>query len=97
MSLGDLGVHKKNETIHCVKQNALHLTRNMVNHTHTNYIDVQYDFVREFVEDEKVSLQKFYTNYNVADIIKAYCEGEVCLVHDFSCTCCHLTIGDIGQ
>lgn len=50
-------------------QSALHITRNHVFHSITKYIDVQYRFIQEVVEDESVNLIKTHTKKNLADVL----------------------------
>jgi len=49
---------------------ALFLAKNPTYHSKTNKIDVQYHFVRDIIEDEKVLLVKVDTLKNVVDALK---------------------------
>ena len=53
----------------CDNQNAIFLAKNLAYHSNTKHIDVQYHFVRDMVEEEKVLLVKVDTLNNVADAL----------------------------
>jgi hypothetical protein len=48
-------------------QSAILLAKNLAYHSKTNHIDIQYHFVRDMIEENKVSLMKVDTLKNVAD------------------------------
>ena len=50
-------------------QSALHIVRNLVFHSKTKHIGVQYHFIQEVIEDGSVDLQKIHTKENLADIL----------------------------
>ena len=50
-------------------QSVIFLPKNQTSHLKTNNIDVQYHFVREMVENEKVLLEKVDIVENVADLL----------------------------
>ena len=53
--------HKQEKIIvYCDNQSVLHITRNLVFHSKTKHINVQYCFVREVVEDRSVCFQNIY-------------------------------------
>jgi len=45
----------------------LHIARNLVFNYRTKYIDVQYHFVWEVIEEESVDMQKIHTKDNLTD------------------------------
>jgi hypothetical protein len=51
----------------CDSQSAIFLEKNPSYHLKTKHIDVQYHFVRDMVEENKVLLEKVDTLKNVAD------------------------------
>jgi hypothetical protein len=53
--------------IECDSQSAIFLVKNPTYHSKKKYIDVQYHFVRDMIEENKVSLMKVETLNNVAD------------------------------
>ena len=54
-------------TIYSDSQSAICLVNNPNFHARTKQIDVQYHFVRDMVEDNKVKLEKVETLVNVID------------------------------
>jgi hypothetical protein len=52
--------------IYCDSQSAIFLVHNLTYHSKTNLIDIQYKFVRDMVEENKVFLMKVGTLKNVA-------------------------------
>ena len=55
--------------IDCDSQSSIFLVKNHAYHSKTKYIDVQYHFVRDMVEDKKVLLVKVDTLKNIADAL----------------------------
>ena len=53
-------------TINCDSQSAIFLAKNPTYHSKTKHIDVQYHFVRDMVESNKVFLEKVDTLENIA-------------------------------
>jgi hypothetical protein len=53
--------------IECDSQSAIFLAKNPSYNSKTKHIDVQYHFVRDMIEENKVSLMKVDTLKNVAD------------------------------
>jgi hypothetical protein len=51
----------------CDSQSAIFLVKNQAYHYKTKHIYVQYNFVRDMVEEKKVLLEKVDTLKNVAD------------------------------
>jgi hypothetical protein len=58
--------------IHCDSQSPIFLEKNPTYHSKTNNIDIQYHFVRDMVEENKVFLMKVDTFKNVADSLTKY-------------------------
>ena len=58
--------------INCDIQSAILLAKNPAYHSKTKHIDVQYHFVRDMIEEKKVSLMKVDTLKNVADSLTKY-------------------------
>ena len=48
------------------------LAKNPTYHSKTKHIDVQYHFVRDMIDENKVSLMKVDTLKNVVDSLKKY-------------------------
>eukprot|EP00253_Pinus_taeda_P036535 PITA_36535 len=57
-------------------QSAIFLAKNPAYHSKTKYIDVQYHFVRDMIEDKKVLLVKVDTLKNIADALTKSVSSE---------------------
>eukprot|EP00253_Pinus_taeda_P031848 PITA_31848 len=57
-------------------QSAIFLAKNLAYHSETKYIDVQYHFVRDMIEDKKVLLVKVDTLKNIADALTKFVSSE---------------------
>ena len=55
--------------IDCDNQSEIFLAKNPAYHSKTKHIDVQYDFVRDMVKEEKVLLVKINTLKNIVDAL----------------------------
>eukprot|EP00253_Pinus_taeda_P021312 PITA_21312 len=62
--------------IDCDSQSAIFLAKNLAYHSKTKHIDVQYHFVRDMIEDKKVSLVKVDTLKNTADALTKSVSSE---------------------
>eukprot|EP00253_Pinus_taeda_P022884 PITA_22884 len=62
--------------IYCDSQSAIFLVKNPAYHSKTKNIDVQYDFVRDIIDDKKVLLVKVGTFKNIADALKKFVCSE---------------------
>ena len=56
--------------IGCDSSSAIFLAKNPAYHSKTKHIDVQYHFVRDMVEQNRVLLEKVDTLENVADSLR---------------------------
>ena len=54
--------------IKCDNQGVIALAKDNKFHSHTKHIDLQYHFIREAVEDNKIKMEYVPTDKNVADI-----------------------------
>ena len=66
LSLG-IGLVQQAMILYCDSQSAIFLEKNLAYHSKTKHIDVQYHFVRDMVEENKVLLEKVDTLKNVVD------------------------------
>ena len=74
--------------IECDSQSVIFLAKNPAYHSNTKHINVQYHFVRDIIEEKKVSLMKVETLNNVADSLKksmstekfSWCSGSMGIV-----------------
>ena len=62
-----IGLVQEVVRIECDSQSAIFLAKNPAYHSNTKHIDVQYHFVRDMIEEKKVSLMKVDTLKNFAD------------------------------
>jgi phosphoribosyl-AMP cyclohydrolase len=62
--------------IDCDSQSAIFLVNNSAYHSKTKHINIQYHFVRDMVEENKVLLMKVDTFNNVADSLTKYLSTE---------------------
>ncbi len=60
---------KKVMVIRCDNQGTMSLTKNPTQHARTKHIDVQHQFVRERVENGKVTFEYCSTEDMVADVL----------------------------
>ena len=44
-------------TLYCDNTDAIIISKNLVQHSHTKHIDIRYHFIRELVEDKVVCLE----------------------------------------
>jgi hypothetical protein len=58
--------------IDCDSESGIFMAKNLTYHSKTNHIDIQYHFVRDMIEEKKISLMKVDTLKNVADSLKKY-------------------------
>jgi hypothetical protein len=80
-----IGLVQEAVRIESDSQSAIFLAKNHAYHSKTKHIDVQYHFVRDMIEEKKVSLMKVDTLKNVADSLKksvsteklSWCRGSM--------------------
>ena len=83
-----IGLVQEVVRIECDSQSAIFLAKNPAYHSKTKHIDVQYHFVRDMIEEKKVSLMKVETLKNVADSLTKsvstekffWCRGSIGIV-----------------
>jgi phosphoribosyl-AMP cyclohydrolase len=66
-SCSGIGLVQQDVRINCDSQSAIFMVKNPTYHSKTKHIDIQYHFVRDIVEENKVLLMKVDTLKNVAD------------------------------
>jgi hypothetical protein len=62
-----IGFENRALKISCDIQREIFLTNNLAYHSKTKHIDAQYNFLRDMVETNKVSLEKVDTLENITD------------------------------
>jgi hypothetical protein len=83
-----IGLVQQAIRIECDSQSAIFLVKNPTYHSKKKHIDVQYHFVRDMIEEKKVSLMKVDTLKNVVDPLKkslstenfSWCRGSMGIV-----------------
>ncbi|KAL4038827.1 hypothetical protein IC575_002458 [Cucumis melo] len=55
-------------TLYCDNMNAIDISKNMVQHSRTKYIDIRHYFIRELVENKVITLAHIRSNLQLADI-----------------------------
>jgi hypothetical protein len=83
-----IGLVQQAVRIECDSHSAMFLLKNPTYHSKTKHIDVQYHFVRDMIEENKVSLMKVDTLKNVADSLTksmstkkfSWCRGSMGIV-----------------
>jgi hypothetical protein len=61
----EIRFEKRSMKISCDSQSTIFLAKNPVYHSNTKHIDVQYHFMRDMVERNKVLLEKIETLENI--------------------------------
>mgnify|MGYP007088618586 FL=1 len=56
-------------TVYCDNTSAINISKNPVQHSKTKHIQVRHHFIRELVEEKKVSLEYISTEKQLADIL----------------------------
>jgi hypothetical protein len=80
-----IGLVQQDVRIDCDSQSANFLVKNPTHHSNTKHIDIQYHFVRDMVEENKVLPMKVETLKNVANSLKksvstnkfSWCRGSM--------------------
>ena len=55
--------------VNCDNQGAIALAKDNKFHSHMKHIDLWYHFIREAVEDNKISISYILTDENVSDVL----------------------------
>jgi len=73
--LGDFGVKQERVRLMCDSQSAIYLSKNQVHHARTKHIDVRYHFVRDVVEEGRISITKVHTDENPSNMLTKVVTG----------------------
>jgi hypothetical protein len=65
-------IEKRAMNISCDSQSTIFLANNPSNHSKNKHIDVQYNFIRDTVESNKVLLEKVEMLENIGDSLRKY-------------------------
>ena len=71
-----IGLVQQDVRIDCDSQSEIFLVKNMAYHSNKKHIYIQYHFVRDMVEENKVLLMKVDTLKNVTDSLRKYVTTE---------------------
>jgi hypothetical protein len=71
-----IGLVQQALRIDCASQSAIFLAKNLTYHSKTKDIDIQYHFVRDMIEENKLLLMKVETLKNVANSLTKYVSTE---------------------
>ncbi|CAM8969155.1 unnamed protein product [Rhodiola kirilowii] len=66
--LSEYGVEQKEMTLYCDNMSAISISKNQVQHSRTNHIDIRHHFIIELVEQKVVTLKHVTTDKQLADI-----------------------------
>jgi hypothetical protein len=82
----------------CDNVNAIALASNLVFHSHTKHIEIDYHFVREKVVNHDIQVQHTSTQDQIADVFtKGHTANQYCFLRDKLCVCLlpHSLKGDV--
>ena len=68
--LGEFGRMQDKVKVFCDSQSVIHLARNPCYHSNMKHIYVKYHFVRQFVDEGGVALEKVHTKVNSSDMFR---------------------------
>jgi phosphoribosyl-AMP cyclohydrolase len=71
-----IGLVQQAVRIDCDSQSAIFMAKNPTYHSKTKHIDIQYQFVRDLVEENKLLLMKVETLKNVVDSLTKFVSTE---------------------
>ena len=62
--LKDYGIEQGTMNLHCDNSSAIHISKNLVIHSHSKHIEIYHHFIQDLVEDKVVSLKFELQNIN---------------------------------
>jgi hypothetical protein len=71
-----IGLVQQVVSIYCDSQSEIFMAKNLSYHSKTKHIDIQYHFVRDMVEENKVLSMKVDTLKNVVDSLTKFVSTE---------------------
>jgi hypothetical protein len=77
----EMGIKHERVELHCDSKSALHLAENQRADSRIKHIDVRYHFLREVVEERKLSLLKIEGKENPADALTKVISAEQFVKH----------------
>ena len=73
--LHDYGITQDTMCVFCDNTNAINLSKNPVQHSKSKHIEIQYNFIRDLVEEKTVYLEFITTDNQKADIFTNPLDG----------------------
>ena len=64
--LKDYGIEQETTNIHSDNSNAINISNNHVLHSNTKHIEIHHHFIRDFIEENIVSLEFVPTEHQLA-------------------------------
>ncbi|MCI41612.1 peroxidase 4-like, partial [Trifolium medium] len=56
-------------SLYCDNLSAIHISKNPIQHSRTNHIDIKHHFIRDLVDEGTVTLEHTATEEQLADIV----------------------------
>ncbi|KAL4022949.1 hypothetical protein IC575_016695 [Cucumis melo] len=66
--LHEYGFDQDTMTLYCDNMSAIDISKNLVQHSRTEHIDIRHHFIRELVEDKVIKLDHVRSNLQLVDI-----------------------------
>ena len=66
--LGDYGLSQETMVVYCDNSSAIYISKNLIQHSRTKYIEIRYHFIRDLVERKIVALEYIPIERQNADI-----------------------------
>lgn len=65
----DFGIPSQKLSMYCDNLNAICISKNPVQHSRTKHIDIRHHFIRDMVENDKLSISHIFTEKQPADLL----------------------------
>jgi hypothetical protein len=65
----ELGKKEENSRLYCDIKSSIHLAKTSTFHSKTKHIHIKYHFIRSFLEDGQLKLEKIHTSQNHVDML----------------------------
>ena len=72
----DYGICQKHLTIYCDNTSAINISKNLVQHYQTKYIEIRHHFIRDLVEDGTLTLEFIHTDDQKVDLFTKPLDGR---------------------
>ena len=73
--LEDYGFSQEIITTYYYNSSAISISKNLVQHSRTKYIDIRHHFIRDLVESNIMSLEYMNIKYQLADLLTKLLDG----------------------